>query len=40
MSRKDYEDIITKRVRGAGYCNGNKKYTYLKKRSKNALNIT
>ena len=34
MSRKDYEDIITKRVRGAGYCNGNKKYTYLKNNPK------
>lgn len=30
MSRKDYEDIITKRVCATGYRNGNKKYTYLK----------
>ena len=30
MSRKDYEDIITKRVCAAGYRCGNKKYTYLK----------
>lgn len=30
MCRKDYEDIITKRVCATGYRNGNKKYTYLK----------
>lgn len=30
MSRKDYKDIITKRVRAVGYRKGNKEYAYLK----------
>lgn len=30
MSCKEYKDIITKRVRATGYCNGNKEYPYQK----------
>ena len=30
MSRKEYKDVITGRVRDSGYRNGNKEYSYLK----------